>query len=245
MKFIGIIPARFKSSRFPGKPLAQICGRPMIWWVYRQAYQVEELDEIYVATDDDRIAQECRRWDIPVLMTSKEHETGSDRVAEAARITDGDVYINIQGDEPTIEPEMIREVMRIFGDGEVLFATLKREITDEEEMRAPSTVKVVTDEKGNALYFSRSPIPSNLKGKDRASIFRLVGIYGYRREFLLRFAELPPSELEIGEGIEPLRALERGYPIRVAETKYDSIDVDLPEHIEKAEQFIREKEGKE
>lgn len=176
MKFIGIIPARFKSSRFPGKPLAQICGRPMIWWVYRQAYQVEELDEIYVATDDDRIAQECRRWDIPVLMTSKEHETGSDRVAEAARITDGDVYINIQGDEPTIEPEMIREVMRIFGDGEVLFATLKREITDEEEMRAPSTVKVVTDEKGNALYFSRSPIPSNLKGKERARIFRHVGI---------------------------------------------------------------------
>ena len=153
MKIIGVIPARYKSSRFPGKPLVSICGKPMIYWVYRQAEKVKEFDAIYVATDDERIREVCLQYDMNVIMTSDKHETGSDRVAEVASRVDGDLFVNVQGDEPVIQPEMIRQVISIFlEDDSVSFGSLKKEITDPEEIRAASTVKVVTDDKGDAMY---------------------------------------------------------------------------------------------
>ena len=177
MKIIGVIPARYKSSRFPGKPLVEICGKPMIYWVYHQAMKVKELNEIYVATDDERIRAACEKYNMNVKMTKDTHQTGSDRVAEVAEHTDGDLYINIQGDEPVINPEMIREVISIFTEDEsVYFGSLKKEITDPDEIRATSTVKVVTNDMGDAMYFSRSVIPSNIKDGQLARVFRHVGI---------------------------------------------------------------------
>ena len=240
MKIIGVIPARYKSSRFPGKPLVDICGKPMIYWVYRQAMKVKEFNEVYIATDDERIRAACDQYGMKVIMTSDKHNTGSDRVAEVAEKTDGDLYINVQGDEPVINPEMIREVISIFQEDEtVYFGSLKKEITDSDEIQATSTVKVVTDDKGDAMYFSRSVIPSNLKDGKLARVFRHVGIYAYKKEFLLKFAAMEQTELELGEGIEPLRAMQKGYKMRLKETTYSSIGVDLPEHVALVEKIIR------
>jgi len=239
MKIIGVIPARYKSSRFPGKPLVDICGKPMIYWVYRQAMKVKEFDEVYVATDDERIRAACEANNMKVILTSDQHNTGSDRVAEVAEKTDGDLYVNVQGDEPVIDPEMIREVISIFTEDEsVYFGSLKKEITDPEEIRAASTVKVVTDDKGDAMYFSRSVIPSNVKDGKLARVFRHVGIYAYKKDFLLKFAAMEQTELELGEGIEPLRAMQKGYKMRLKETTYSSIGVDLPEHVAQVEKIL-------
>ena len=219
MKIIGVIPARYKSSRFPGKPLVDICGKPMIWWVYQQAKKVPEFDEVYVATDDDRIEAACKEHDMKVIMTSDKHETGSDRVAEVATKVEGDLFVNIQGDEPVINPEMIQEVISIFFEDEtVTFGSLKKEITDPDEIKATSTVKVVTDQKGDAMYFSRSVIPSNVKDGKLARVFRHVGIYAYKRDFLEEFSKMSQTELELGDGFEPLRAMERGFNMRLKET---------------------------
>lgn len=239
MKIIGVIPARYKSSRFPGKPLTDICGRPMIYWVYQQAKKVKEFYEVYVATDDERIREICEAHDMKVIMTSDQHQTGSDRVAEVAQKVEGDLFVNVQGDEPVIDPEMIRQVISLFTEDEsVYFGSLKKEITDPEEIRASSTVKVVTDDNGDAMYFSRSVIPSNLKDGRLARVFRHVGIYAYKKDFLLKFATMEQTELELGEGIEPLRAMQRGYKIRLKETEYTSIGVDLPEHVAQVEKII-------
>lgn len=244
MKIIGVIPARYKSSRFPGKPLTDICGKPMIWWVYQQAKKVKEFDSVYVATDDSRIEAACKEYGLDVIMTSDKHETGSDRVAEVATKVEGDFFVNIQGDEPVIKPEMIEQVISIFTEDEsVYFGSLKKEITDEDEIKATSTVKVVTDCNGDALYFSRSVIPSNLKDGKLARVFRHVGIYAYKKDFLLKFSAMKQTELELGEGIEPLRAMENGYKMRLKETEYSSIGVDLPEHIALVEKEIRKQQG--
>ena len=244
MKIIGVIPARYKSTRFPGKPLVSICGKPMIYWVYQQAEKVKEFDSVYIATDDERIKSVCEEHNMKVIMTSDKHKTGSDRVAEVAEKVDGDLFVNVQGDEPVIHPEMIRQVISIFlEDDSVYFGRLKKEITDPEEIRAYSTVKVVTDDSGDAMYFSRSVIPSNCKDGQLARVFRHVGIYAYKREFLKTFSALEQSELELGEGIEPLRAMQKGYKMRLKETEYSSIGVDLPEHVEKVERIIRGEES--
>lgn len=240
-KVIGVIPARYKSSRFPGKPLADICGKPMIWWVYQQCLKVPELNEIYVATDDNRIYQVCQDYMMNVIMTSDKHKTGSDRVGEVARKVEGDLFVNIQGDEPLIDPHEIQEVISIFEDKDVYFGSLRIEIHDPKEINALSTVKVVVDNNDDVLYMSRNVIPSNSKGTFIARIFRHVGIYAYRKEFLLKFINLPQSELELGEEIEPLRALENGYKFRVKETHYESIGVDYPEHIQLVENEIKKK----
>ena len=244
MKIIGVIPARYKSSRFPGKPLVDICGKPMIYWVYQQAGKVKEFDKVYIATDDERIREACEQYNMDVIMTSDKHQTGSDRVAEVATKVEGDLFVNVQGDEPVINPEMIRQVISIFlEDSEVYFGSLKKEITDPEEIKAASTVKVVTDDNGDAMYFSRSIIPSNIKDGKLARIFRHVGIYAYKRDFLLKFTNMEQTELELGEGIEPLRAMQHGYKIRLKETEYSSIGVDYPEHVALVEKVIREKNG--
>ncbi len=243
MKIIGVIPARYQSARFPGKPLVDILGKPMIWWVYQQCMKVPELDEIYIATDDNRIASVCDQYCMKVIMTSEKHPTGTDRVGEVAQKIEGDLFINIQGDEPVIEPEMIRQVIRIFDDPDVYFGTLKKEITNVEQIRAASTVKVVTDLNGDALYFSRSVIPSNIKDGNLARVYRHVGIYAYKKRFLLKFVDLTQPEIELGEAIEPLRAMYNGYKIRVAETEYESIGVDLPQHIDEVVRKIRERDA--
>lgn len=242
MKIIGVIPARYKSSRFPGKPLVDICGKPMVWWVYQQCLKVKSLDEIYVATDDQRIQKACSDLGMRVIMTSDKHQTGSDRVGEVATIIEGDLFINIQGDEPVIDPREIQEVIDIFEDPMVEFGSLRIEITDPDEIAAYSTVKVVVDKNSDALYFSRNVIPSNKKGGPEARVFRHVGIYAYTRDFLLEFVNMPQTELELGEGIEPLRAMENGHKIRVKETHYSSIGVDYPEHVKLVEDIIRSRE---
>ena len=238
MKVIGVIPARYKSSRFPGKPLVDICGKPMIWWVYQQCLKVSEIDELYIATDDKRIEDVCKDYQMNVIMTADTHKTGSDRVGEVATKIDGDLFINIQGDEPCIEPRMIQQVIEIFEDSSVYFGSLRKEITDKNEIEAYSTVKVVCDCNDDALYFSRNVIPSNIKDGVLARVFRHVGIYAYKKEFLLKFVNMPQTELELGEGIEPLRAMENGYKIRVRETEFESIGVDLPEHVQLVENRI-------
>lgn len=243
MKIIGVIPARYQSSRFPGKPLALILGKPMIWWVYQQCIKVPELDEVYVATDDGRIYKTCEQLGMRVVMTSEQCHTGTDRVGEMAEKIAGDLYVNIQGDEPLIEPQMISDVIGIFRDETVYYGSLRKQITDEEEIRAQSTVKVVVDKNEDALYFSRSVIPSNVKDGKLARVYRHVGIYAYKREFLQTFIQLPPTELEAGEGLEQLRALENGYKLRVHETQFDTIGVDLPEHIPMVEKLIRSRDN--
>ena len=239
MKVIGVIPARYESSRFPGKPLALICGKPMIWWVYQQCLKVDGLDEVYIATDSQKIQFKCKELGLNCCLTGH-CDTGSDRVAEVAEKINGDIFINIQGDEPVIEPEMIQQVIDMFLDEDVNFATLKTEIKDVDEISASSTVKVVTDKNGDAMYFSRSVIPSNIKDGKLAKIYRHVGIYGYKCDALKLFHKWPQVELELGEGIEPLRALFYGYKFRVAETNYSSIGVDYPEHIKIVEEFIKQ-----
>ena len=243
MQIIGVIPARWKSSRFPGKPLVDILGKPMIWWVYQQCLKVKELNEVFVATDDERIREVCDQYGMRVVMTSDKHKTGSDRVGEVAVKTQGDLFINIQGDEPVIEPQMIRDVIGIFDDETVYFGSLRKQITDVEEIEAQSTVKVVVDKNEDALYFSRNVIPSNVKDGKLARVFRHVGIYAYKRDFLLKFVNMQQTELELGEGIEPLRAMENGYKIRVHETQFSSIGVDYPEHVKLVEQVIRQRDG--
>jgi 3-deoxy-D-manno-octulosonate cytidylyltransferase len=243
MKIIGVIPARYQSSRFPGKPLALILGKPMIWWVYQQCIKVPELDEVYVATDDERIYKTCEQLGMRVVMTSEQCHTGTDRVGEVAEKIAGDLYVNIQGDEPLIEPQMISDVIGIFRDEKVYYGSLRKQITDEEEISAQSTVKVVVDKNEDALYFSRSVIPSNVKDGRLARVYRHVGIYAYKREFLQTFIQLPPTELEAGEGLEQLRALENGYKLRVHETQFDTIGVDLPEHIPMVEKLIRSRDN--
>lgn len=246
MKIIGVIPARFRSSRFPGKPLTDILGKPMIWWVYQQCLKVPGFNDVYVATDDERIKNICDQYKMKVIMTSDNHQTGSDRVGEVASMIEGDLFVNIQGDEPLIDPREIQELIEVFNDGEVYFASLRKQIEDPDEISAYSTVKVVVDKDENALFFSRNIIPSNKKNGPLARVYRHVGIYAYTREFLLTFVKLPQTELELGEGIEPLRALENGYKVRVKETEFESIGVDYPEQVKLVEEELKKRNrGKE
>lgn len=240
MKIIGVIPARYESSRFPGKPLALINGMPMVWWVYKRALKAKGVDSVIVATDDDRIVECCNKYGMNVMMTSNEHRTGADRVAEVARNTDGDVYLNIQGDEPLIEPEEIEQVIDMLSDESVEYAALCQKITDKTEYANPNVVKAVRDLEGNAIYLTRLPAPYNTE-KDKEG-WHLVGLYSYRRQFLLDFGSWPQSNLEIAEnGIECNRALEHGRKLRLKETEFSSFGVDLKEQIELVEKIMEER----
>ena len=230
MKILGVIPARYESTRFPGKPLALISGKPMIWWVYNRAKNAVGLDDIYVATDDKRIYDVCKENEMNVVMTSENIRTGADRVAEVAKIIVADVYINIQGDEPLIKPEAIEQIIGYLKrNRDVYYLGLKSRISDENEWKNYNVVKAITDVNGDAMYFSREPIPTIF---DQSVSHRVMGLYGYRRDFLLTFLELGQSALEKAErGVEMLRAMENGYKVRLIDTEYHSIGVDLPEHI--------------
>jgi 3-deoxy-manno-octulosonate cytidylyltransferase (CMP-KDO synthetase) len=227
-RIVAIIPARFESTRLPGKPLALIAGRPMIEHVYRRVADARGVDAVVVATDDARIAAAVEHFGGIARMTQPGHRTGTDRVAEVARELSCEIVVNVQGDEPMIEPEMIAAAIAPLAEsGLVEMTTLRRAITDPADLANPHVVKVVADRLGDALYFSRSPIPS------RGQAFKHVGLYGYRRGFLLSFAALPQTPLELAESLEQLRALEHGLRIRTIETRYDSIGVDTPEDLER------------
>lgn len=241
MKIIGVIPARYESSRFPGKPLALINGKPMVWWVYQQAMKVEEIDEVIVATDDERIVACCEEHGMKSMMTSKDHRTGADRVAEVASKTDADIYLNIQGDEPLIDPEEIKQVIHILDDPEVEYAALRQKITDEAEYTNPNVVKAVIALNGDALYLTRCAAPYNFASK-KADGWHLVGLYSYRRQFLIDFLLWGQSDLEKAEnGIECNRALEHGRHLRLEETSFSSFGVDMEEQIAEVERIMKER----
>ncbi len=241
MNIVGIIPARFASTRFPGKPLADISGKPMIRRVYEQALKSGVLSGVYVATDDDRIRDAVAGFGGQAFMTSPAHQTGTDRCSEVAvlLLDQGvrvDAVINIQGDEPYIHPEQIDLVASCFEDPRVQLATLARRIDSADDLLNPSVVKVVVDAGWDALYFSRSPVPfvRNAEQSQWTGMglhFKHVGIYGYRADVLKVISGLPPSPLEQAESLEQLRWMEHGYRIRVKETTHESQAVDTPEDL--------------
>ncbi len=231
-RILGVIPARFASSRFPGKALATIAGKSMLQHVYERASQARYLSKLIIATDDERICEAARSFDAPVRMTRSDHLSGTDRVAEVASAEAAELVVNIQGDEPLIDPAAIdAAALALVSDADLAMGTLKKSIQDPAEIANPNVVKVVTNFEGDALYFSRSPIPFVRDGS--ATYYKHIGLYVYRREFLLRYSDLPVGPLEQVERLEQLRALENGYRIRVVETEYDSLGVDTPEDLER------------
>ena len=243
---IAVIPARYASRRLPGKPLAEIAGRPMIRHVYERVAAAAGIDAVVVATDDGRIASAVRDFGGTAVMTPGDLQSGTDRVAVVARsLPDADIIVNVQGDEPLIPPPMITEaVAPLAADPAILCGTLARTITDDAELANPSIVKVVRSLAGDALYFSRSPLPYGRDipepdGRARHPYYKHIGIYVFRRDFLLVVAGLPPTPLERMEQLEQLRILEHGYSIRVTLTAHDSIAVDTPADLERIRTLLR------
>ena len=240
MRQIAIIPSRYGSSRFPGKPLQIIAGKPMIEYVYKNTIKAKRLDDVYVATDDDRIYNCVKAFGGKAVMTSKDIACGTDRVGNCAKIlglTDEDIVYNIQGDEPLIRSEMIDELIDIFDDSDVYMGTLKKKIESDEELNNPNIVKVVSDKNDNAIYFSRYSIPYD-RDNNRIDCFKHIGVYGYKNWFLQKFISLERTPLELSESLEQLRVIENGYKIRVHEIQYYSLGVDVKEQISVVEKAI-------
>ena len=238
----GIIPARYQSSRFPGKPLAEIAGRPMIWHVYERARRCPELSAVVLATDDDRIRCAAQQHEIPVVMTRADHPSGTDRVLEAAdkmNLPGDAVVINIQGDEPALEPAMLAELVQPFRKPDIQVTTLARKISAREAANS-DRVKVVFSPDGTALYFSRSSIPHHRDAREN-EFYGHIGLYAFRMPALKKFVALDQSPLEVTEKLEQLRLLENNIPIHIVLTEYNSIGVDRPEDIQVVEQIIMEK----
>jgi len=228
----GIIPARYGSTRFPGKPLADISGKPMFLHVYERAIKCSELAKTVLATDDERILSAAKALNVPVLMTRKDHPSGTDRVLEAAQLLnlpDDSVIVNIQGDEPLLEPAMLTELVGPFISTDIEVTTLARKIGQDEAGKI-NQVKVVFTKTGNALYFSRLPIPCYRDGSG-GSFFGHIGLYAFRMKTLVKFVSLGPSSLEIAEKLEQLRLLENDIPVHVVITSHKSTGVDCPEDI--------------
>lgn len=235
----GIIPARYESSRFPGKPLVEIKGRPMFWHVYDRARQCPQISSVTLATDDQRIFEAAQRLDVPVVMTSAHHQSGTDRVLEAARalgIDSDAVVVNIQGDEPCLEPGMLTDLLTPFATCNVQVATLATAI-GAEEAASPDRVKVVRAQNGRALYFSRAVIPHDRDDKMHGYLLH-IGLYAFRMEALIRFGQLDPSPLEQREKLEQLRLLEDGIDIYVTETRHNCHGVDRPQDLEKVKNIL-------
>ena len=238
MKATIIIPARYGSTRLAAKPLADLCGKPMIQHVYEQAVKASLAGSVTVATDDQRIVNAVKSFGGQVVLTAGHHQTGTDRISEVAEKLSAQVIINLQGDLPLVAPEMLDELIDQFLQDSAVMGTLKREITTAEELYNPNVVKVVTDAKGFALYFSRAPIPYVRDVKMTGKHYKHYGIYIYQRDFLKTFTYLPPSPLEQMEKLDQLRALEHGYQIKVVQTQHDSIEVDTPEDLEKVRAIL-------
>ena len=233
MKAIGIIPARYASTRFPGKPLVEIAGKPMIEHVYRRTSAAGSLAEVWIATDDERIRQAAETFGGRVVMTRDDHPSGTDRIAEAAARLEADVVVNVQGDEPLLDPAEIDAVVAPFAaNADLVMTTAATPILRAEDAAADSVVKVVTDRQGYALYFSRLPIPY-YRGGGGGTHMKHIGLYAYRKDFLLTYASLLPTPLEQAECLEQLRVLENGYRILVVPTEHDAISVDTPEDLDR------------
>jgi len=239
LQTVAIIPARFASTRFPGKPLADIDGRPMIEHVYRRATLASSVSRVIVATDDLRIATTVIAFGGEVKLTRADHPSGTDRLAEVAAKLDCDIVVNVQGDEPLIDPGAIDEAVAAFADPAVLISTLYRRITDPAELKNPNIVKIAIDRGGFALYFSRAPIPYVRDPRGGwPPMYRHIGLYAYRRNALMVLAALEPTPLERAEALEQLRALEHGIRIKTVETAYDSFGVDTPEDLEQVRRLL-------
>lgn len=246
LQFVGIIPARYASTRFPGKPLATLAGKPVIEHVYRRV--VEALGSAYVATDDDRIAQAVERFGGQAVMTRADHKSGTDRIAEALEKTgrEVDVVVNVQGDEPFITTRQIETLCHCFDDEQTQIATLGKPFESMEAVENPNSPKIVTDLKGFALYFSRSVIPY-IRGFEQTNwlshfpYLKHLGIYAYRTEVLREITQLPQSPLEKAESLEQLRWLQAGYRIKVGITDEETVGIDTPEDLVRAERFLNER----
>jgi 3-deoxy-manno-octulosonate cytidylyltransferase (CMP-KDO synthetase) len=253
VKISAVIPARYGSTRFEGKPLADILGKPMIQYVYEGVRQSKFIDEVIVATDDQRILEAVKSFGGKAVMTSPTHSTGTDRVAEVARKLKSEIIVNVQGDEPLIKGSIIDNAIRpLLADDTVLMSTLITRIEEVKDWLNPHIVKVVVDQKNFALYFSRSPIPfprdlnigrleSRPFGTDRPlpkKVFKHIGVYVFRRKFLLLFSKMKPTPLEKLEKLEQLRALENGYAIKVTPVDYEPICVDTPEDLKKVVTYL-------
>lgn len=246
MRVTVVIPARYASTRFPGKPLADLCGKPMIQWVYERSALCKSIDKVLVATDDERIAAAVDGFGGDVAMTRADHPTGTDRLAEVAESLDTDLVVNVQGDEPLIDPAMIEAAVKpLLDDPSILMGTLKTPLTSYAEYTNPNVVKVVTDARGFALYFSRAAIPHARDFSKELSerwqelaTAKHVGLYAYRREFLLQYPKLAPTPLEQQECLEQLRALEHGVRIHVAATNLVGHGVDTPEDLEAVKRLL-------
>ncbi len=235
----GIIPARYGSTRFPGKPLAEIHGKPMFWHVYHRVQQCPDLSAVYLATDDERIAEAAKRLNVEVIWTRPDHQSGTDRVFEAAKqlaLPENDVVINIQGDEPILNPLLLSEVIRPFTDPEVLVTTPVRAMHPE-SAKSPDRVKAVFSAKHKALYFSRAPVPFS-RDSIPAQFYGHIGLYAFRMQALARFVGMPPGRLEKIEKLEQLRLLENNVPIHVVITEHESLSVDRPEDLAAVSRYL-------
>lgn len=236
-KALGVIPVRFQSTRFPGKPLAPILGKPMIQWVYEGAKKAKLLDRIIIATDNVRIFRTAEKIGAEVMMTSAEHSSGTERAAEVAAKVEAPIIIIIQGDEPLVEGDMLDGLVGALQDEVIPMATLMAKVHDVSLLEESHIVKVIADKNGYALYFSRSPLPYQAAD----FFYQHVGIYGYQRDFLLNFHRLGPSRLEKFEKLEQLRALEDGIKIKMIEIRFATLSVDTPQDIITVEHFLKKR----
>jgi 3-deoxy-manno-octulosonate cytidylyltransferase (CMP-KDO synthetase) len=243
MGITAFIPARYGSTRFPAKPLALIDGKPMIRHVYQCAVSCPDISEVYVVTDDERILKCVEEFGGKAVMTAKEHQSGTDRIAEAVQVLglkDDDLVVNVQGDQPFFDPSIISLLVApLVKETDIPMSTVVCGLKDAADIRNINIVKVVIDRDGFALYFSRSPIPFYRESASGNAYYKHLGFYAYRKGFLLKFSNLPAGSLETAEKLEQLRALEHGYKIRVVETIHDSVEVDAPEDIQKVERMLK------
>ncbi len=238
MKIIGVIPARFGSRRLPGKPLIEIEGKPLIQYVYEQAQKLEKLDKLLVATDDERIFDKVRQFGGQAKLTSAECKSGSDRVAEVIRNIGCDLVVNIQGDEPFFEPATVEKMIEaLIENPEVQISSACVRMGNPEEIKDENAVKVVLDKDDFALYFSRAPIPCFQEGQ--GEVFKHLGFYAFRRDFLLKFTQWPATPLEKAEKLEQLRILENGYRIKLVKSRFDSLGIDTTEDLERAKEVLK------
>jgi len=255
MRTVAIIPARWQSTRLKGKVLADIAGKPMVQHVWERVTTAREVDEVIVAVDKEKVFRAVTAFGGKAVMTDARHSSGTDRIAEVAREVPADIFVNVQADEPLIDPLMIDELVRVFEyEQNISMGTLIKRIDSEEEINDPNVVKVVVDRRGFALYFSRSPIPYMERVDERMDVFGMrktenedggyfkhIGLYAYTKDFLFTYTNLPKSALEVEEKLEQLRVLEHGYKIKTVETRYDSIGVDSEKDLEEVRSVFNKK----
>jgi 3-deoxy-manno-octulosonate cytidylyltransferase (CMP-KDO synthetase) len=240
---LAVIPARYASTRFPGKVIAPLGGKPLVVHTYENTSRAQRVTQAVVATDDERVIEAVRPYGVPAVMTRADHSCGTNRIAEVAEQSDAAIIVNVQGDEPLIDPGTVdAAVGALIGEEEVSMVTARRRINEPRRIQDPNVVKVVCDQRGRALYFSRSAIPHIRDQSDREAAaqcyWQHIGIYAFRRDFLLVYAKLPATPLERLEKLEQLRALEHGYAIRVVDTEHDSLGVDSPEDLDRVSALL-------